>query len=74
MIDSCIESGILKVFLLKNRAEMLGIFLEEFDVEKYANVIRDEGKEEGIHGGREAGNRLGALLVASGCRMIFISL
>ena len=33
-IDYCIENGILKEFLLKNRAEVLGMLLEEFDVEK----------------------------------------
>ena len=28
-VDSCIEKGILKEFLLKNRAEVLGILLTE---------------------------------------------
>lgn len=46
-VDSCIERGILKEFLLKNRAEVLGMLLEEFDAEKYERTIRREGWEEG---------------------------
>ncbi len=77
-IDYCIENGILKEFLLRYRAEVLGMFLEEFDAEKYERTIRDEGKEEGIQEGikvgikegikegREAVNRLGALLIGAG--------
>lgn len=47
-IDYCIENGILKEFLLKNRAEVLGMLLEEFDAEKYERTLRREGLEEGI--------------------------
>lgn len=52
-IDYCIENGILRDVLLKNRAEVLGMLLEEFDVEKYERTIRLEGREEGIKKGRE---------------------
>ena len=77
-VDSCIEEGILKEFLLKNRAEVLGMLLEEFDAEKYERTIRDEGREEGLKEGREEGreegqeegrnlvNRLGLLLTEAG--------
>ena len=77
-MDSCIEKGILKEFLLKNRAEVLGMLLEEFDVEKYERTIRSEGWKEGrtegrVEGrieGREEGevkvNRLGLLLTEAG--------
>lgn len=73
-VDYCIENGILKEFLLKNRAEMLGMLLEEFDVEKYKRTIRNEGKEEGIEKGKKEGiregeekvNRLGILLAEEG--------
>ncbi len=54
-IDCCIEQGILSEFLRKNRAEVLGMFLEEFDAEKYERTIRREGREEGIREGREQG-------------------
>ena len=61
-MDYCIENGILKEFLVRYRAEMLGMFLEEFDAEKYERTIRDEGREEG----REDINMLGAWLTESG--------
>lgn len=73
-VDSCIEEGILKEFLRKNRAEVLGMLLEEFDAEKYERTIRGEGREEGrkegLEEGREEGrnsiNRLGLLLTEAG--------
>ena len=73
-VDACIEKGILKEFLLKNRAEVLGMLLEEFDAEKYERTIRGEGREEGRREGREEGlkegrssvNRLGILLTEAG--------
>lgn len=61
-IDYCIENAILKEILLKNRAEVLGMLLEEFDVEKYERTIRAEGHEEGL----EAVNKLGILLTKAG--------
>ena len=73
-MDYCIENGILKEFLVRYRAEVLGMFLEEFDAEKYERTIRDEGREEGIQVGREEGreegrediNMLGDWLVRAG--------
>ena len=50
-VDDCIERGILKEFLLKNRSEVLGMLLEEFDKEKYERTLRSEGREEGIKEG-----------------------
>lgn len=47
-IDYCIDHNILSEFLRKNRAEVLGMLLEEFDVEKYERTLRAEGREEGI--------------------------
>ncbi len=61
-VDSCIEKSILKEFLLKNRAEVLGMLLEEFDAEKYERTIRSEGWEEG----RKEVNRLGLLMTEAG--------
>ncbi len=46
-IDYCISHNILSVFLKKFRSEVLGMLLEEFDVDKYERTIREEGKEEG---------------------------
>lgn len=47
-MDDCIAKDILKEFLQKNRAEVLGMLLEEFDAEKYERTIRGEGREEGL--------------------------
>jgi len=47
-IDYCIEQGILSEFLTRNRMEVLGMFLEEFDAEKYERTIRWEEREEGM--------------------------
>lgn len=54
-VNYCIENGILKDFLRKNRAEVLGMLLEEFDVEKYERSLKKEGREEGIREGIEQG-------------------
>lgn len=45
-IDDCIEQGILSEFLRMNRAEVLGMLLEEFDEKKYERTIREKGREE----------------------------
>lgn len=58
-VDYCIENGILEEFLRKNRAEVLGMLLEEFDVKKYERTLRGEGREEGIREGMELGMRQG---------------
>lgn len=54
-VDYCMENGILEKFLRKNRAEVLGMLLEEFDVKKYERTLRSEGREEGIEIGRKQG-------------------
>ena len=76
-IDYCIENGILTEFLLKNRAEVLGMLLEEFDIEKYERTIREEGRIEGEKAGRNKGelkvNRLGILLTQAGRENDFLN-
>lgn len=47
-IDYCVDHGILHEVLKKYRAEVLGMLLEEFDVDKYERTIRMEGIEQGI--------------------------
>lgn len=39
-IDYCPEHGILYEILKKHRSEVLGMLLEEFDVDKYERTIR----------------------------------
>lgn len=58
-MDYCIENGILEKVLKENRAEVLGMLLEEFDVEKYERTLKSEGREEGIREGMEIGKKQG---------------
>lgn len=58
-IDYCIDHDILSEFLKKYHSEVLGMLLEEFDVKKYENTIREEGKEEGL----ELMSRLAEILI-----------
>ena len=54
---------ILEEFLRKYRMEVLGMLLEEFDVNKYERSLREEGRAEGLVAGREEGEtRLATLL------------
>lgn len=46
-IDYCTQNHILEEFLRKYRQEVLGMLLEEFDVEKYERSLKREGREEG---------------------------
>ena len=56
-IDECIWDGILKEFLLKNKAEVYHMCLYEFDVELHERVLREEEREEGRLEGRTEGKR-----------------
>ena len=64
-VEYCIEHGILSEFLRRHRSEVLGMLLEEFDIEKYERTIKKEGYEEGHAEGRASGLREGH---ASGLR------
>ena len=55
-VDYCIENDILKEFLLKNRAEVLGMLLEEFDEKKYERTLKEEGRAEGYRVGHIEGD------------------
>jgi len=58
-IDECIRDGILKDFLLKNKAEVYHMCLYEFDVELHERVLREEEREEGRIEGRREGRTEG---------------
>lgn len=66
-IDYCMEQVILYETLRKHRAEVLGMLLEEFDVDKYERTLRMEGAEFGRQQGRQEGinraNRLASILL-----------
>ncbi|MBQ6806488.1 MAG: hypothetical protein IJO97_03545 [Lachnospiraceae bacterium] len=61
-ISYCVEHGILAKFLRKNRSEVVGMLLEEFDVDKYERSLRREGYEEGMEQGEQRINKLIILL------------
>jgi hypothetical protein len=55
-VEYCIDHGILSRILRQNRAEVLGMLLEEFDVEKYERTLRKEGREDGFKDGLREGS------------------
>lgn len=61
-IDYCMEHGILYETLKRHRSEVLGMLLEEFDVDKYERTIRQEGITQGIN----SANRLSKILLEQG--------
>ena len=46
-VEVCIKEGILKNFLLRHRAEVKNVILEEFDLKKQLSLERKEGFEDG---------------------------
>ena len=58
-IDDCIRNNILRSFLTKSRAEVLRVFLFEYDQEKHIRQEKDESREEGRKEGIKEGIKLG---------------
>ncbi|MGN0280078.1 MAG: hypothetical protein ACI4C4_12055 [Lachnospiraceae bacterium] len=58
-VEYCIDHGILSEFLRRHRSEVLGMLLEDFDVEKYERTIKKEGYEAGRADGHASGLREG---------------
>lgn len=54
-IDTCVERGILRDILIKQKAEVLHMILTEYDEKKHFRTLFREGKEEGIQEGIEIG-------------------
>ena len=61
-VDECINKGILRDILVKNRAEVIGMILTNFDQEEYEKTIRDESYKEGVQQGVEQGMAQGIRL------------
>ncbi len=61
-VDECINKGILRDILVKNRAEVIGMILTNFDQEEYEKTIRDESYKEGVQQGVEQGMEQGIRL------------
>lgn len=58
-VRHCIDQGVLRDFLLKNRAEMVGMLLEEFDVNKFLEMDRRDQREIGYDNGLKEGLQQG---------------
>ena len=56
-IEECIQEGILKEFLEKNRAEAKNMSIFEYDQEKHIKQEREEAWEEGRKEGKKAEER-----------------
>ena len=58
-VRECIEQNILREFLIKHQAEVIGMILEEFNMKEFLEMDRrDEfaaGREEGLRQGIEKG-------------------
>ena len=50
-VKECIREGILKEFLLQNRAEVMQMSIFEYDQEAHMRLVREEGWEEGERAG-----------------------
>ena len=53
-VQECIRDGILQDFLIKHRSEVVGMLLEEFDMDEYIKMERRDSYEDGL----AEGNRL----------------
>lgn len=50
-VDYCIKNGILKDFLLENKAEVIKMSIYEYDEELHKKTLHDEGYEDGFNDG-----------------------
>lgn len=57
-VDQCIADGLLADILLKNKAEVIALFLTEYDEQAQRELDREEAREEGIAEGLEKGEML----------------
>lgn len=58
-IDECIQKGVLKEFLERNRAEVKKVSIYEYDAEKHIQMEREEAWRDGEKEGRKEGIALG---------------
>ena len=54
-MDSCIEEGILKDVLIRQKTEVMHMLLTEFDEKKYKKSVYQDGYEDGVREGEVAG-------------------
>ena len=58
-VDTCIEQGVLKEFLLKNKAEVIKMSLYEYDAEEVRQLWEEEARERGLEKGLKEGRAEG---------------
>ena len=58
-ITECIQEGILKNFLVKNRTEAKNVSIYEYDQEKHLRQEREDAWEDGRKDGLAEGERIG---------------
>ena len=56
-VKECIREGILKEFLLQNRAEVMQMSIFEYDQEAHMRLVREEGEKTGEKRGRLEGEK-----------------
>ena len=54
-VDDCISQGVLREFLLKNKARVIKMSIYEYDEKKQRRLDHEDGVEEGIEKGKELG-------------------
>ena len=54
-VDECIRQGILREFLLRNKAEVVRMSIYEYDEESTRKAIRDTAYEQGVADGEATG-------------------
>ena len=57
-VQECIRDGILQDFLTKHRSEVVGMLLEEFDMDEYIKMERRDSYADGHEDGLTEGKRL----------------
>ena len=60
-IDTCIQQGILKDYLIKHEAEVTAMILTEYNEKLREKTLHEEGLEEGLEQGRKEGYQQMAL-------------
>ncbi|MBR6294863.1 MAG: hypothetical protein IKR40_00105 [Treponema sp.] len=63
-VDDAIKENLLDGFFKRQKAEVIGMILEEFNEEIYKKNIREEGYDEGYSNGINAGQRQKSFEVA----------
>ena len=58
-VEDCISEGILKEFLLKNKAKVVSMSIFEYDDEQHKKTVFEEGRAEGREEGRAEGREEG---------------